>query len=83
MIFEELRSKTGLSQIECAERLGMSISKYNRIRKGEQHPSITEIVAASKVFNVSEQEIFKEFLQDLPEVSTVNEETADWVPLIL
>ena len=49
----ECRKKTGLSQAEAAERIGVSQPAYQRYEAGARTPSVQVVKEIAKAFNVS------------------------------
>ena len=54
----ELRKKSGLTQKEVSERIGVSSSSYSQYETGDKLPRDDVKVAISKLFNRSVQFIF-------------------------
>jgi putative transcriptional regulator len=54
----ELRKKSGLTQKEVSERIGVSESSYSQYETGDKLPRDDVKVAISKLFNRSVQFIF-------------------------
>lgn len=54
----ELRKKSGLTQKEVSERIGVSLSSYSQYETGDKLPRDDVKVAISKLFNRSVQFIF-------------------------
>lgn len=48
----ELRIKAGYTQIELAERLGVSQAAYSRLEKGEVELSITKLMELCAIYGV-------------------------------
>ncbi len=55
-----LRKKAGLTQIELAEKLGVSIATLRRWEAGETAPNGTRIIELSTLLNISPDEIVSE-----------------------
>lgn len=55
-----LRKKAGFTQIELAEKLGVSIATLRRWESGETAPTGTRIIELANLLNVSPDEIIKE-----------------------
>ena len=53
----QLRKKAGLTQIELAEKLGVSIATLRRWEAGETAPNGTRIIELSNILNVAPDEI--------------------------
>lgn len=54
-----IREERGLTQQQCADRLGISIRTYQRYEKGESDPC-EMIRKLAKLFNVTTDEIMEE-----------------------
>ena len=50
--FRNAREKLGLTQEEVADKVGMNITNYARIERGEIEPSGSNLVKLSKVFKI-------------------------------
>jgi len=50
--FRSAREKLGLTQEEVADRVGMNVTNYARIERGEIEPSGSNLVKLSKVFKI-------------------------------
>lgn len=48
-----LRVQAGLSQMQVAERLGMSQAAYSRLEKGEVELTLTRLMALAEVYGVA------------------------------
>ena len=48
-----LRKKSGFSQAELADALGLSRASVVNIEKGRQHPSLHLLIDLSRIFNVA------------------------------
>lgn len=55
----ELREAAGLTQAEAAEKLGMTVSNYQRIEHGIQNLSIRTMVSVAGVLNVVVAALFE------------------------
>lgn len=69
MIFERLRRNKGMTQKEFVDKLGIGLSKYNRIKELKQHPTIDIIEKAATIFGVTQEVI----LNGLKDSDSVNE----------
>jgi transcriptional regulator with XRE-family HTH domain len=53
----KIRQLKGLSQLEIASQIGTTQPQYNKYETGKQDPSARVIIALSKIYNVSADEI--------------------------
>jgi transcriptional regulator with XRE-family HTH domain len=49
-----------LTQLEVAERLGVSQAAYSRLEKGEIEFSVMKLIALSEIYDVRLQELVKD-----------------------
>ncbi len=63
----KLRGKSGLSQEELAEQLGVSRQSVSKWESGGSIPSIEKIVELSKIFGVSTDYLLKDDIEELPD----------------
>ena len=56
----QLRKKAGLTQIELAEKLGVSIATLRRWEAGETSPTGTRIIELANLLNISPDEVVRE-----------------------
>ncbi len=73
---KKLRIKTGLSQKELGEKLGISNQAISKWESGQSNPSAEHIFKLSKIFNVSIDSFYgkgteKSILKDLPGMTSV------------
>ena len=54
----ELRNNLGLTQLEMAEKIGISLSYYSKLEIGVRNPSFNFITKVKKVFPDIDTEIF-------------------------
>ena len=54
------RKKAGLTQIELAEKLGVSIATLRRWEAGETAPTGTRIIELANILHISPEEIVNE-----------------------
>ncbi len=52
---KHLRNENGLTQVEMAEVLNMSVRSYIKTEKGKRYCGVDELVKMADVFGVSEQ----------------------------
>ena len=56
----QLRKKAGLTQIELADKVGVSIATLRRWEAGETSPTGTRIIELANILNASPDELVKE-----------------------
>lgn len=56
----EFRNNLGLTQLQMAEKLGISLSYYSKLEVGKRNPSFNFITKLKKVFPSIDTEIFFE-----------------------
>ncbi len=52
-----LRTKHGLTQLELSKRIGVTRSTYTYYENGKTEPSLETIIAISKVYKISTDDI--------------------------
>lgn len=58
-IAKDLRSETGLSQQRLSEKLGISAAGIGHLELGRNEPTATTLIAYSKYFNISIEELLE------------------------
>ena len=58
----KLRKQHNLSQEELAEKLGISRQAVSKWENGTSDPSTSNLIAISKLFNITPEELLKEVL---------------------
>lgn len=61
-LFKSARKKRGLTQVEVAEKVGISSNTYSRIERGVQKPELDNAVKIGKALNVDNQLVIKTYL---------------------
>lgn len=54
-----LRREAGLTQMEVADRLGISQAAYSRLEKGEVEISITKLMDLAAIYGVKSSQILE------------------------
>jgi transcriptional regulator with XRE-family HTH domain len=54
-----LREYTGHTQVEVAERLGISQAAYSRLEKGEVEISLSKLIVLSEIYSVPLHEMLQ------------------------
>jgi transcriptional regulator with XRE-family HTH domain len=55
-----LREYHKFTQLEVAERLGISQAAYSRLEKGEIEVSVMKLIALSEIYDIRLQELVKD-----------------------
>ncbi|MGA1785131.1 MAG: helix-turn-helix domain-containing protein [Pontimonas sp.] len=55
-----LREYHKFTQLEVAERLGVSQAAYSRLEKGEIEVSVMKLIALSEIYDIRLQELVKD-----------------------
>jgi transcriptional regulator with XRE-family HTH domain len=56
-VLKEARLKTGLTQVELAEKAGVHINTYARIERDEQEPTFDTVKKLTKALGISLEDI--------------------------
>ncbi len=59
ILLKELRIEAGLTQRQMAEKLETSQQNYQRYESGQIEPNIATLIALSRIFDVSIDELFQ------------------------
>ncbi len=59
ILLKELRTEAGLTQQQMAEKLETSQQNYQRYESGQIEPNIATLIALSRIFDVSIDELFQ------------------------
>lgn len=78
----ELRKKTGLSQDELAEKIGVSRQTISKWERGEALPDTENLIALAKLYNVTLDDIvnYKEDDEAKEKIEVVEGEVVDDIP---
>lgn len=61
-LFKSARKKRGLTQVEVAEKVGISSNTYSRIERGVQKPELDNAVKIGKALSIDNQLVIKSYL---------------------
>lgn len=61
-MLKELRKNAGLTQLELANKVGMSISAISLYEKGVRTPSVDVLFKLAEILGVSVEDVLKCFL---------------------
>lgn len=53
------RQKTGLTQVQVAEKANITVTSYQRIEYGKQEPKATTAILIAETLNSTVEELFK------------------------
>ena len=66
-VLTEARQRSGLTQVQLAERVGKDQSLISLIERGQRRVDVTEFVALARAMEADPAELFADVLNRLPE----------------